>query len=940
MGIADLFRPKYRHSNVAVRAEAVRQLSNEESDVAIAINIARKDSDASIRRLALDKIDDPEVLVELAADEGDGDVRAFAERRAAGIWVSRAVASEDAEMAEAVVQRLVSLGDQHAIAEVASRANLTDIRDAALVHLDDDKALSELARNPKTHMAARKTAVARIGDVEVLRSIAIDENRKDVALAASERIDDLEVLELVATKAKNKTVRTRTRKRLNELQKATAREAAPVVSQEEQRRHAERVQLVRRAEVLSQGQPSKAAGEEMEAIKDTLADIGGAGELSDRVERALIRFDKRQAVWQEREDARLAELTEKERKAAAEDRTRSPEPTEDGDATAEAGAAPAADGDAAAETAGAADSEAGAAGDETEAENEAEKRRKERETKKRERREQALADLAALTEELRTGTETDQRKAAEKLLQKADKKFSELNLGNVDHEIVHAYKEARKALFLKVQELRDAAGWKQWANIAQQEALIAQAKALLDHEDKSNLGKRLKALQTAWKEVGPAPRKKGQELWETFKATCDQIYEQVKEQRARQGEIQAANLVRKIEICERVEVLAESTDWDATADEIKALQREWKAIGPVPRKKSDAVWKRFRGACDLFFERRKPHMEQRMAEFEKNLEDKQAMCEQAEALAESTDWVETAAKLRQMQRDWRDIGMVPRKDANAINKRFRSACDRFFKRRKEYHEEQRRAHEQKLTDLRAEIAAIARLADSDEPLSEADSADAAGADTGADAAPNVGDVGDVGDVTDGGGVTDGGDVTDGGKVGESDESDEIGEGAGIAKLVARTLAVRSTLRELAPEGKLKRSLYDQANQMFRSMLAWYRAEFEGTELDPAASEPKKRKLLAKAEELAPPEETEKPVEEEAQTPEQMAEKLRAALAQNALSNSLANSTDGRNMADSIAELQDDWLVIGPVPGADGDELEARFASACERALRSAGVHSD
>ena len=187
MGIADLFRPKYRHSNVKVRAEAVRQLSTDGPDAAIAINIARKDAEASIRRLAIEKIEDPDVLVDIAAGENERALRDLANERAATIWVSQAVTTEDAEDGESVVSSLAGLGDQRAIAEVASRAALTEVRDAALGQLDDPKALAELARSSKTHAAARTTAIARIDDMDVLRSIAVDEKRKDIAMAMLDR---------------------------------------------------------------------------------------------------------------------------------------------------------------------------------------------------------------------------------------------------------------------------------------------------------------------------------------------------------------------------------------------------------------------------------------------------------------------------------------------------------------------------------------------------------------------------------------------------------------------------------------------------------------------------------------------------------------------------------------------------------------------------------
>ncbi len=947
MGIADLFRPKYRHSKVEVRAEAVRQLTSDEADVLL--GIARKDPDASIRRIAVEKIEQPDVLVDLAEREHERSVRDLARGRAAKIWVGRANSADDAGDANEAIKGLVALGDQRAIAEIASRANLVDVRDVALSHLDDAKALAELARNSNTHVAARATAIARIDDIEVLGKIAVDEKRKDVAMLAFDRIDDPVTLEVLASKAKNKVVRTRARRRVSELNKPapssgssgeSPAEGKPQVSPEEKRRHAERVQHVRTAEKLSRADDVGTAATEMERIKVEYAALGDNPDEKQHAsfERSCLRFDNRYAAYQARHQERLAaEARENRAKApppqvepdagdTAEQPTAAQPP--DGDGTAADADEPAVDTDEPAVDTDepAVDGITDTAGDDAEAA----KRREEREQKKRERRQEALTALTEVIEELKAGVKLENRKAADTLLKKADKQLHATHLGEDDAELRESFKTARHALVLRVHELRDDAGWQQWANISQQETLIAKAKTMLASDDKSNLSKRLRDLQAEWKAVGPAPRKKGQELWETFKALCDQIYEGVKVQRAAQSEVQAVNFTRKLELCDRVEALSDSTDWEETANQIKDLQRQWKAIGPVPRKKSDAVWKRFRGACDLFFERRKPFMAEQLAQQEKNLETKQAMCEQAETLAESTDWKETTTKLRQLQKNWRDAGLVQRKDANAINKRFRNACDLFFERRKEFQDEQRRERERQIGDLKAEIKAIAELeaSGSEIPgLSDADDAAVATEDKVAT---------DDGVVTDDGVATGdaAGDADDGG--GDADQ--EMADAASVEKLVARTLAVRAKLRELMPEGKTKHILYKQANDLFRTMIEWHGDQFGGTELDPAASSQKKHKLLAKAEEIAPP-----PADDSSQvndgdeTAEQMAERLRAALAQNALSSALANSTDGRNMADTIADLQEAWLVIGPVPGAEGMELEDRFETACERGLRSAGV---
>ncbi len=879
MGIADLFRPKHRHSNADVRAEAVRQLSPDEAD--LVVSIARGDRATSVRRIAIGKIDDPDALVDLADEESERSLRELARSRAAGIWVTRAVTTDNPEDGQVAIDGLARLGDQKAIADVASRAELIEIRDAALAELDESKALAELARNSSTHMSARQTAIRRIGDQEVLRSIAVDEKRKDIALLALDRIDDPEAWEVVATKAKNKVVRARARKKVSEQQKTEG------ASPEEKRRHAERVQLVRRAQSLARGSEFIDSVTEMARIRRDWEALGSGADddLVARFERASKRYDKRAKAYEgARQAKRAAAETEAE---AAGPETVEAEAAEGETVEAEAveAVATTAEGQPAEESAESESSEEDRLGAEQAEEEEAERRR-ERAEKQKERQERDLATLAELIAELDAAHEDGKRKVAERALQKADKTFPTLKIADGEKEEVTRFKAARKKLWTKVQELREVDDWQRWANVPRQEALIEKAKALLGDEDSKKLSERLRSLQTEWKGVGPVPHKKSQELWTEFKSLCDQIYERVKVQRARASEEHAANLALKVALCEKVEVLAESTDWDQTADEIKALQREWKAIGPVPRKKSDAIWKRFRGACDRFFERRKPHLEELLAEREANLKVKLAMCEKAEELAASEDWQETSVELRELQREWRNAGPVPRKDAAEVNKRFRGACDHFFERRQKHRDEEKAARARQLDELRAKIESL--MGSSQSPP------------------------------------------------GESGDAGSAAEPADAVDPVAQTLEVRSTLRELGLQGDEKQSLYELANTLYRKMLDTHPRGFEGTELDPDSSRQKKAKRVAKVEQIAPPP-RESADDSSAQTPEQMAEKLRAALAENALSASLATSTDGRNTADTIAELRSDWLVVGPVPGPEGEALEKRFQSACERALRAAGV---
>lgn len=924
MGIADLFRPKYRHSNAEVRAEAVRQLGPEQTD--LVVKVAREDSDPSVRRTALVKIDDPDILVELARSESDRALGELARTRASGIWVNQAVSATDLARAKTALRGLDRLGDQRALADVASRAELLEVRDLALAELDEDRALADLVRGAGTHMAARTAALARIKDPDVLRSIAVDDQRKDIAMAAVERIDDPALLEAIAGKAKNKAARARARKKLTDREQPATRSAEPSgPSPEDKRRHAERVQLLATVERLSRGEEWTESAREMSQAQEAWEALGPVPaddtELTSRFERAVQRYETRrkQAVKavprkteaQAGKDARpQAPRPERAaRAAAAPDNkpARPSKPDQTGDAsqvkpvaenqvatpaaatapdaatpdtataaappepapatptpadTAEiAAAAASAPPEAAAPDAGAVDEEA---------------RKQERERKIRERKERDLAALTAVTEEMENLGAITKRKTAERLLQKADKILEEAKLPEGADRVTARFHEARQGLFIKIQDLREAEDWERWANVPRQEALIERARALLADEDENTLGDKLKALQNEWKDVGPVPQKKSQELWNQFKTTCDQVYERIKSSRARLAGEQAENLKRKEALCEKVEALAESTDWDATADEIKRLQREWKDIGPVPRKKSDAIWKRFRAACDKFFERRKPHLDELMAERNQNLAAKIALCEKAEALAESTDWKEASMTLRDLQREWRNIGPAPRKEAAEVQKRFKAACDTFFERRQKQRDEEKAARQRQIDEMRADMSALVAA---------------------------------------------------------------VERGEEVADAALRTIKVRATLRELALEGAEKKAALTEANAFYRRMIEAGPDRFRGTELDPATSRQRKDKLLARVEEMAPPPQT-VASESAPQTPEEMAKRLRAALAERALSGSLAKSTDSRATMDTISELRDAWLAIGPVPGAEGQALEQRFEAACERALRNAGVDSE
>ena len=189
------------------------------------------------------------------------------------------------------------------------------------------------------------------------------------------------------------------------------------------------------------------------------------------------------------------------------------------------------------------------------------------------------------------------------------------------------------------------------------------------------------ALQAKWKTIGYAPQKMNVKIFERFRAACDEFFRRKAAFFKEVKEKMAANLEKKKALCEKAEALKDSTDWKATAETLAKLQKEWKTIGPVSKKHSDAVWKRFIGACDYFFEQKnKATSSQRTAELE-NLAKKEEIVKQLSALDEAGGTDEaTADRTRELMKEWNSIGFVPFKEKDRLYKEYHSLVDKLFDR--------------------------------------------------------------------------------------------------------------------------------------------------------------------------------------------------------------------------------------------------------------------
>jgi hypothetical protein len=439
-----------------------------------------------------------------------------------------------------------------------------------------------------------------------------------------------------------------------------------------------------------------------------------------------------------------------------------------------------------------------------------------------------------------------------------------------DRQEVHArLEQSRTAIAPRVQELRDADEWQRWANLQVQEELCREMEALKGEENAETASRRMRELQGRWREVALAPRTQGEAMWRRFKDAQDEIFKRTAAFFAAQNAERGANLVKKHALIERAEALATSTEWVKTASQMQALQAEWKGIGPVTRGQEKAVWERFRAACDQFFTRRQEDLKRRKDEWSANLTRKEALCAQAEALAESTDWNAAAATLKGLQAEWKTIGPVRKAKSEAIWQRFRDACDRFFERYKHRDslelQEKAKARDEVIRQLEALL-------------------------------PYEG--------------------------GPTDPPENL----------YKTIQDARTRWQQAPElpRGVQQDMAARYHQTLGRLVAAWPTAFTGTDLDPDTTRKRMEKLVARVEELAPEKGR---AQAQLSPAELLAQQWRERLAANTMTggkNSDTEESRWRAAEHEVRNAQAQWSRFGPLPAEIAAPLNERFQRACRR----------
>lgn len=709
MSLLDRLRPKWHHSDPDVRVEAVRQLGREEQELLGAV--ARHDEDARVRRAAVKKLDDGHVLLEIAERDAEPALRELAAERAEGALVAVAVADRPVAECTAALTRVTSTVR---LATVAKTAVHTDVREAALARLTDQRTIGDVARTA-TAPETRRDALGRVTDSSVLRSIAAGEAPVEIALGALERIDDPEILHAIAeNRAALKNVRHAAEARLDAL---IGHDHPIRIRQRHERQHA----LCTTVEAAAQMANVAKAAEHVHNARqqwEHLAtqappDAGLAARFEQACQHVLEEVARREQehVEQARHASDLAEnlatrgaLCEQVESLDGEgalqglEEARSawnhlaPVPMEEGRPLAQRFLQ---------------------ACERCESRY---RRWQQRDTFRRQLEALVIeAEALVIEAEALTGggvaPEASGRWAGlEKRWRALEASADPHNQDPAEPALRHRLAQAGERLLECLKEANEQLEQRKERNLATVTALCARLEELAAAEvlDPRAADRELQAVAAALRQLGPLPPSEKRHVWRARLSEARQtLQRRLHAQRDTEEWRRWANADVQEKLIQQTEALLQCDDLTEVTRQLRRIREEWREASSAPADQSQALWARYRKPRDELRQRCQ-------AFFIENLQKKEALCGQVEALAESTDWRETTEAIKRVQAEWKQIGPTPRRKAEALWQRFRAPCDRFFERRTEHTKRLKTEWAENATKKEALCARVEAIADASE----------------------------------------------------------------------------------------------------------------------------------------------------------------------------------------------------------------------------------
>lgn len=719
MTLIDYIVPKWRHSNPEVRIAAVREMTAEKLDTLE--KIARTDADSAVRIEAIRRLDDAARLEDIADGVADDAVKHAVQDQLNRIYHDRLLNARDRSDRIALLEKL---DDEDRLADIAADMDDPEIRMAGLARIHRPAVLCRVAER-HCGPAVGMEAVSRIDDAELLKRLTKTASNKKVRKQAGDKLKSMNRRGPVAPAddpLEASCLRLESLLEEGNWPEYPAALADAVViweAHDPERVHPLRGRFQRAADAIqAQLETFQEKGKVQSDLEGFCAEAEGlvspsvSGELSpetlqdrigsirerwaavehsvvpaalyetlcnrfqaacEKAESEASRLQTEQAEAASRRAVRWADLErlcEKAERLSERIETRGADEQLLGDwEPLRAEWASALTDDA---SEGELRDRFEAAGERIRQAQQTAARRAERALQEQEAR------LHALCEQVETAVDAEDRGGLEKTVRAAQAEWKAT--GNLAPEVKAALSDRFQAAcgrFFQVQrEFWEKAEWKRWANLTQKEELCVIVEALADAESTDGLPEMVREVQNRWKSIGPVSKEKSGPVRERFNAACDAVYGRCLTEK----ETLAAEARDLVQGVPEVEGFESAAHWEQVSDVLKSIQARWKAIGPLPRAMEKPLFETFQAHCNEFFERRRAFYQTLDAERKENLARKTALCNEAESLADSTDWGDTAGKLKALQRHWKEVGPTPREDADRLWHRFQSACNRFFDR--------------------------------------------------------------------------------------------------------------------------------------------------------------------------------------------------------------------------------------------------------------------
>ncbi len=646
MALLDRFRahPGHKNPDPAARLQFVQEIPLDERE--LLGEVARDDPDARVRRAAVAKLMDPAALAAVAKADTDESVRSQA------LSMMRDIALEAFEgLGEAdSLAAVAAVDDPKTLTGIAKNAPREATALAALSRVTDGHAHGAIARHAG-HEQVRRAAFDGLHDHGELLGVALNSEFKDPTLAAVERITDRVELEQIAARAKNKSASKRARAIVREMDERLA------ADEKEARDAAEA------AAAAALPQPVEPDPAEIARLAREAADRqpDPTGEDAARAEADRQAREVRDAAARPRVE--LCERIEKLHGAAALDELDA--------ATAEWEGMPAIDD----------------RGTHDELMRRFERaaracQKRHAEWKDIERRRARLRELAA---DAARAAALEDVPAARKQFAAIRREWHDLGAGMInDPAVTEQYAAAQTGFAARDAAAHDEEQKTRREALIRAHQLVVRIEAVASRADLNlKSGERaLKEIRAALSSIPQLPSKKDyEEVVKRLKGAQNALMPKVQELRDVADWQRWANVGIQEQLCEKMEALTAVEDPEAIAGQVRTLQEQWRQAADVPRAQGEALWKRFKTGHDAAWTRCEAHFAAQAETRGGNLAKKVALCERAEALADSTNWIQTADEIKKLQSEWKTIGAVSRGQEKSIWERFRGACDRFFSRR-------------------------------------------------------------------------------------------------------------------------------------------------------------------------------------------------------------------------------------------------------------------